>query len=235
MKMLRATRVEPTTFGAQMAFERVAPALGWIGLGALTAGAAAWALLRSGRQPSNGEEPDGQEPDVLLDVSELEVDKINLEVERLRAHVSVLAELANLVSLSVGVDARLGRVELEIEGVKAKVLLKVRLEHVRAILEKALETVAEHPEILERLGQTLDELLEGRLGDASATLEQLLEGLEEGDTVDALLKGRLEDVRAILQNLLESHGGGVDRETLSEGPLSDTGSSAPENSGDDSS
>ena len=28
MKMLRATRVEPTTFGAQMAFERVAPALG---------------------------------------------------------------------------------------------------------------------------------------------------------------------------------------------------------------
>jgi len=176
-----------------------------------------------------------EEPDVLLDVSELEVDRITLKVEDLRAHVSVLAELANLVSLSVGVDARLGRVELEIEGVKAKVLLKVRLEHVRAILEKALETVAEHPEILERLGQTLDELLEGRLGDASATLEQLLEGLEEGDTVDALLKGRLEDVRAILQNLLESHGGGVDREALSEGPLSDTGSSAPENSGDDSS
>src|SRR5215213_8653545 len=61
MKMLRATRVEPT-FGAQMAFERVAQPLGWIGLGALTAGAAAWALSRSRRWPSNGEEPDGQEP-----------------------------------------------------------------------------------------------------------------------------------------------------------------------------
>jgi len=175
------------------------------------------------------------EPDVLLDVSELEVDRISLEVEDLRAHVSVLAELANLVSLSVGVDARLDRVKLEIEGVKAKVLLKVRLEHVRAILEKALDTVAEHPEILEVLNQTLDELLEGRLGDARDTLEQVLEGLEEGDTVDALLKGSLEDVRAILQNILESHGGGTNREALSEGPVNDTGSSAPESSGDDSS
>jgi hypothetical protein len=176
------------------------------------------------------------EPDVLLDVSELEVDRISLEVEDLRAHVSVLAELANLVSLSVGADVRLGRVKLEIEGVRAKVLLKVRLEHVRAILEKALDTVAEHPEILEILNQTLDELLEGRLGDARDTLEQVLEGLEEGDTVDAVLKGSLEDVRAILQNILESHGGGTDREALSEGPVNDTGSSAPEQrSGDDSS
>src|SRR5215218_1051025 len=69
MKMLRATRVDPP-LGAQMAFERVAQPLGWFGLGVLTAGVAAWALLRSGRGPSTGEEPDGQEPDVLLDVSQ---------------------------------------------------------------------------------------------------------------------------------------------------------------------
>jgi hypothetical protein len=177
----------------------------------------------------------GQEPDVLLDVSELEVDRISLEVEDLRAHVSILAELANLVSLSVGVDARLDRVELEIEGVKAKVLLKVRLEHVRAILEKALETVASVPEILESVGQTLDELLEGRLGDASATLEQVLEVLEADDTVDELLKGRLENVRSILQNILESHGSGAARAALSEGPVNDTGSTVPESSANDTS
>ena len=177
----------------------------------------------------------GEEPDVLLDVSELEVGRISLEVDGLRAHVSVLAKLANLVSLSVGADASLDRVKLEIDDVKAKVLLKVRLEHVRAILEKALDTVAQHPEILERLGQTLDELLQGRLGDAIATLEQVLGSLEEGDTVDALLKGRLEDVRAVLQNILKSHGGGTHREALKEGPVSDRGPSAPESSGDDSS
>src|ERR687889_1159335 len=172
---------------------------------------------------NDGGVQEGQEPDVLLDVPELEVDRISLEVDNLRAHVSVLAELANLVSLSVGVDARLDRVKLEIEGVRAKVLLKVRLENVRAILEKALDTVGEHPEILESLGQTLDELLEGRLGDARDTLEQLLEGLEE--------------VRNALQDILESHGGGgTQREALSEGPVSDTEPSAPEQrSGDNSS
>ena len=198
---------------------------------------AAQRKARRGGGSNGGGVQEGQEPDVLLDVSELEVDRISLELENLRAHVSVLAELANLVSLSVGADARLDRVKLEIEGVRAKVLLKVRLENVRAILEMALDTVAEHPEILESLGQTLDELLEGRLGDARDTLEQLLEGLEEGDTVDALLRGRLEDIRNTLQEILESHGeGGTQREALSEGPVSDTGSSAPEQrSGDDSS
>src|SRR5215211_3409421 len=193
---------------------------------------AAQRKARRRRGSNGGGGSTGDEPDVLLDVSELEVDRIRLEVENLRAHVSVLAELANLVSLSVGVDARLDRVALEIEGVRAKVLLKVRLEHVRAILEKALDTVAEVPEILERLGQTLDELLEGRLRDARDTLAQ---GLEGGQEVDALLKGRLEDVCTILQDILESHGGGTDREALSEGPVSDTGSSAPESGDDDSS
>ena len=238
MKMLRATRVEePTTFGAQMAFVRgVAQPLGWIGLGALTAGAAAWALLRSGRWPSNGEEPDGQEPDgqepdVLLDVSELEVDRINLEVERLRAHVSILVELANLLSLSVGVDARLARVQLEIEGVEAKVLLKVRLRHVRAILEKALDTIGEHPEILRILARSLSRLVREGLGETLGTLEAVLEGLEVGDTVDEVLKERLEEVRATLEEILERSEREVEgaaQRVLGEGPDSDTAPSAQE-------
>src|SRR5215218_7353690 len=230
MKMLRATRVEPP-LGAQMAFGRVVQPLGWFGLGALTAGAAAWALLRSGRWPSNGEEPDGQEPDVLLDVSELEVDRINLEVERLRAHVSILAELANLLSLSVGVDARLARVQLEIEGVEAKVLLKVRLRHVRAILEKALDTIGEHPEILRILARSLSRLVRERLGETLGTLGAVLEGLEVGDTVDEVLKERLEEVRATLEDILERSERGVEgaaQTELGEGPASDAAPSPQE-------
>jgi hypothetical protein len=237
MKMLRATRVEPP-FGAQMAFGRVVQPLGWFGLGALTAGAAAWALLRSGRWPSNGEEPDGQEPDVLLDVTELEVDKINLEVERLRAHVSILVELANLLSLSVGVDARLARVQLEIEGVEAKVLLKVRLRHVRAILEKALDTIGEHPEILRILARSLSRMVRENLGETLGTLGDVLEGLEVGDTVDEVLKERLEEVRDTLEEILERSERGVEgaaQRVLGEGPVSDTAPSAPESRGDDAS
>jgi pyruvate/2-oxoglutarate dehydrogenase complex dihydrolipoamide acyltransferase (E2) component len=170
------------------------------------------------RQGPNGQEPDGQEPDVLLDIPELEVDRITLEVENLRAHVSILAELANLLSLSVGVDARLDRVKLEIEGVEAKVLLKVRLEHVRAILEKALDTIAEHPEILRILARSLSQLVRESLGETLTTLNEVLEGLEVGDTVDEALLGRLGEIRANLEEILErQEGEGRTRGALDEG------------------
>jgi hypothetical protein len=152
------------------------------------------------------ETPARQDVDVLLDVPELEVDRISLTVRGLRAHVSILAELAGLVNLQVGVDARLDEVELEIEGVRAKVLLKVRLDEVRAILNHALDTLAEHPEILRALTRALNELVEGLVGSALGTLENVLGSLEVGDTVDELLKGRLEDARDILQEVLEQAG-----------------------------
>src|ERR687897_224829 len=222
--MLRAPRVEPP-FAAHTPFGRVAAGLGLVALAALAAVASARALLRSERPPSTDGEPDGQEPDVLLNVSELEVDRINLEVEDLRAHVSVLAELANLVSLSVGVDARLEGVKLEIEGVEAEVLLRVRLKHIRAILEKALDTIAEHPEILRILSRSLSQVVRESLEETLGNLDSVLEGLEVGDTVDEALRGRLEEVRAALEEVLERSERGVEgaaQRTLGEGPASDT-------------
>jgi hypothetical protein len=150
-----------------------------------------------------GSPAQGEEPDVLLDVSELEVDRLTLEVEDLRAHVSLMAELANLLRLSVGVDATLDRVKLELEGVEANVLLKVRLEHVRAILEKALDTIAGHPEILRILSEPLNELARERLGEVEATLGEVLEGLEVGGTVDEALRDRLDEVLATVDELLK--------------------------------
>jgi hypothetical protein len=169
------------------------------------------ALLVSEEPPptNNGipeETPTRQDVDVLLDVQELEVDKIHLTVRGLRAHVSVVAELASLVNLQVGVDARLDEVELEIEGVRAKLLLKVRLDNIRAVLEHALDTVAENPQILRVLTRALDELVSGTLGGALGALENVLEDLEVGGTVDELLRGRLENVRDELQELLDQVG-----------------------------
>ena len=172
------------------------------------------------------EAPSRQDVDVLLDVQELEVDRIGLKVRDLRAHVSVLAELASLVNLQVGVDARLDLVELEIEGVKAKVLLKVRLDNVRAILVHALDTVAEHPEILEALTRALDEVLTGTLGNALGALEDVLGDLEVGGTVDEALKGGLEEVRDTLREVLDRAGeraGGGASPALPEGPPSSAG------------
>jgi DNA anti-recombination protein RmuC len=153
----------------------------------------------------------GEEPDVLLDVNELEVDRLTLEVDDLRAHVSLMAELANLLRLSVGVDAMLAGVKLEIDGVEANVLLKVRLEHVRAILEKALDTIAQQPEILQTLSQTLSEAVRESLGEAQTTLSEVLDELQVGATVDEALRGRLQTVRATLDEVLQGRevvGGG---------------------------
>src|ERR687893_352748 len=201
--MLRAPRVSAPS-GAQEVIGRVAPGFGWFGLGVLAAGATAWALfLRTGRSPSNGQEPDGQEPDVVLDVPELEVDRISLEVRDLRAHVSILAELANLLNISVGVDARLDEVKLEIEGVEAEVHLVARLKNVRAILVKALETIGEHPEILRILARSLSRLVRESLEGTLGTLDSALGGLQVGDTVDEALLGSLGEVRTAMEDVLD--------------------------------
>jgi hypothetical protein len=222
MEMLRAVpRVGAPTGARITSFGGVAPGFGWFGLGVLAAGATAWALLRLGRTPSS----DGQQPDVVLDVPELEVDKITLEVRDLRAHVSILAELANLLNISVGVDATLDEVKLEIEGVEAEVHLIARLKNVRAILEKALDTIGEHPEILRILARSLSQVVRASLEETLGTLDSALEGLEVGDTVDEALRGRLEEVRTSLQDVLERADREVEGVTrggaLGEGPDGD--------------
>jgi len=85
--------------------------------------------------------------DVLLDAV-AKVEEIKLDVEGLSAHVALVAEIDNLLKLSVGADVELNRVTLTITDVDAGAHLEVRLDQVRAILEAALRTIGDHPEIL---------------------------------------------------------------------------------------
>jgi hypothetical protein len=91
------------------------------------------------------------EPDVLLDVSQLRVDEIILDVEDLSAHVSVEANVLNLLRLSVGADVQLGGVHLEIRGVEAQALLKVRLDNIAEIINRVLTTIDRNPEIVDQI------------------------------------------------------------------------------------
>jgi hypothetical protein len=119
----------------------------------------------TGRHGRGGEP--SAEPDVLLDVPQLRVEEIILEVEDLRAHVSVQADVLNLLRLSVGADVQLGGVHLEIKGVEAQALLKVRLDKVAEIINRVLSTIDRNPEIVDQivgpLGAAASEL-EGTLG-----------------------------------------------------------------------
>src|SRR5215210_304990 len=103
-----------------------------------------------------GDIPDG--PDLLVDVPVVKVDEINLEVDDLRAQVAVLAEVRKILRLSVGADARLGKVELNIQGVEAQVLLKARLDSVNAILARVLLTLDRNPELLESVGRAVEDV-----------------------------------------------------------------------------
>jgi len=107
---------------------------------------------------SRREEPDedrfeqsgAEEPDVLLDIPVLKVEEIDLEVDDLRAHVSVRADLANLVNINIGVDAYLNHLKLQIKGVEAQVQLKVRLDKILGTIDRALSAIEANPDLLNR-------------------------------------------------------------------------------------
>ncbi|HEY8467898.1 MAG TPA: E3 binding domain-containing protein [Solirubrobacterales bacterium] len=120
-------------------------------------------------------------PDVLIDVPVLKVDSIHLELDDLDAHVALKAKILELVNLNVGVDAHLGKVRLDIKGVEAQALLKVRLDHVAAIVDRVLTTVDRNPELIESIGRTVRSAgagAEQTLGSAGRATERIGEGAE---------------------------------------------------------
>jgi hypothetical protein len=100
-------------------------------------------------------------PDVLLDVPELKVDLIHFELDDLDAHVALKARVLNLVKLNVGVDLHLSRVKLDIKGVEAEVVLKARLDHVTAIVDRLMTSLDRNPELVKGLSRAVSEVGKG--------------------------------------------------------------------------
>lgn len=130
-------------------------------------------------------------PDVLVDVPVVKVDSLHLEVDDLEAQVSLQAQVLELLDLDVGVDVHVGRVKLDIKGVEAQALLKVRLDHVTAIVDRVMTTLDRNPELVESIGRTVEhvgsgagETLEG-VGEAEEKIGEAVEekGGELGETV----------------------------------------------------
>ncbi|MFF6861011.1 hypothetical protein [Streptomyces ardesiacus] len=120
--------------------------------GAYDEGAAQEGTAVQGDGPTAGR-PEGRGPDVFLDVPRLKVDEIDLDVEDLRARVSLQAEVLDLLKLNVGADVALGQVHLGISGVEAQARLEVRLDNVALIINRVLTTLDRNPQILEDLAR----------------------------------------------------------------------------------
>ena len=100
--------------------------------------------------------PADQQPDVVLDIPNLSVDEITLKVDNLQVHVALNAQLASLLKLNAGADASIDQVDLTSKGVKAQAALIVRLDNVRAIIERTLQTLDNNPQIITQLTGTVD-------------------------------------------------------------------------------
>jgi pyruvate/2-oxoglutarate dehydrogenase complex dihydrolipoamide acyltransferase (E2) component len=85
------------------------------------------------------------DPDLQLDVPALSVEEIDLEVEDLQVHLSIQADLADLIKIKVGLDAELGELKLGVKGVQAQLQLKARLDNVRAIFSEVLASLEHNP------------------------------------------------------------------------------------------
>jgi hypothetical protein len=102
--------------------------------------------------------------DVYVNAPVVKVDEIKFELDDLRAHLAVLAEAGHFVQISAGVGVRLGKVELEIQGVETQALLETRLENVTKILERVVTSLERNPELLKSVGDALGDVGEGAHG-----------------------------------------------------------------------
>ena len=103
---------------------------------------------------------DRGDPDIQLDVPVLNVEEIDLEVEDLQVHLSIQADLADLVKIKVGLDAELGAVKLGIKGVEAQAQLKARLDNVRAIFGEVLASLQHNPQFFRQTPEQKDWITE---------------------------------------------------------------------------
>jgi hypothetical protein len=133
--------------------------------------------------------------DVYVDAPVVQVEEIKFEMDDLRAHLAVLAEAGHFVQLNAGASVRLGKVELDIQGVEVQALLEARLHNVTAILARVLTSLDRNPQLLKSVGDAL--------GDVGSGAHGLLE--DTGDTLKDVGKG----ADSALQDVGKGAGKGV--------------------------
>ncbi len=164
-----------------------------------------------------GEISDTDEPDVVVDIPFVKVDEIHFELDDLEARVSLHAEVLDLVKLSVGVHVELGKVELNIKGVEAQALMRARLDHVTAIIDRVLTTLDRNPDVLKSIGRTLEPVGEGAgkaVGEVGEGANKAVGEIGEGagsavEDVGEGAEGAVKDVGKGAGGAVEDVGGGA--------------------------
>ena len=138
-------------------------------------------------QAESGQNP----PDVVLDVPNLSIEQLTIEVNNLQVELALNARLANLLQLTAGANASIDNVKIDLRGVSAQATLLVRLDNVRAIIERTLQTLDNNPQIVTQLLSTVDNTVNTVGGVANNTV-----GTVGGIAGTALRNGQLLDLAA---------------------------------------
>ena len=179
------------------------------GVSLLAMAAPAQAQQRAAQQPRPGQSTQlaqqvtssGDQPDVLLDVPNLSVGELTIEVDNLEAHIALDARLANLLKLTAGADVNINKVKIQLKDVQATATLVVRLDNVRAIIERTLQTLDNNPQLVTQLLNTVNTTV-GTVGGVANNAVGTVGGiatnlLQNGQVLDLARAGLTEVSRTV--------------------------------------
>ncbi len=94
-----------------------------------------------------GASTEPQDRDVVVDVPSLKLEKLGIDVEKLKSRLAIDAKVAQYVSITAGIDAQVDTVKMTLEGVEAQTRVVIRLGRVADIMEHALDAIDKNPDL----------------------------------------------------------------------------------------
>ncbi|MCJ1439437.1 hypothetical protein MMC27_008831 [Xylographa pallens] len=148
-------------------------------------------------------------PDVLLNVPNLSVGRIELDVDNLQADINLNANIASLVTINAGVALSIQNINLTIVDVQAELELIVRLGHLVDIVNRVFQSLDLNPLLINTLNNVTSALapivgaVDGLLGSivqGGTTLSFLVDNL--GNIVQQVIGANGSPVSSIVGNYL---------------------------------
>ncbi|KAF1913239.1 hypothetical protein BDU57DRAFT_532310 [Ampelomyces quisqualis] len=122
-------------------------------------------------------------PDVLLQVPELHVGRIELVVEKLQADLNLNARVAGLVQVNAGVQVAVEKVNITIADVDVNLELVVRLGHLVDIVERVFDSLDLNPLLIGLIGNVTN-----LVGEVIGAVDGLLGSItQNGKTLNFLV------------------------------------------------
>lgn len=129
-------------------------------------------------------------PDVYLRVPNLSVGRLELDVDNLKADISLSASVANLVSVRAGVSVEVEKVNISIAEVGARLDLVIRLASLVDIVNRTMHSLDLNPALVNAINQVGD-IGAGAVGAAGGLVGTVLGKSRSGGDISVDDKGNI--------------------------------------------